>query len=143
MQMTYEPKKRFDAYSPDFREYCGLVTRQIQPPVKYGCPTNAAGLLGDLVAIDTSTMPPVSAFRFRDRNVSKEIHDKTFKYSMPAGIPFSMMKKEEGPERIRKYKKSEISPIMLNDNLSPNSTDLRILKKYLGTKKVESVNNTL
>jgi len=71
--MTHEPTIRSDSYKPKFEEKYGLVTRQIQPPIKHGCSTNPAGLLGNLVAIDTTPMPCVAKFRFRPRDSTKDI----------------------------------------------------------------------
>jgi len=71
--MTHQPTIRNDSYTPTFEEKCGLVTRQIQPPIKHGCPTNAAGLLGELFAIDTTPFPCVATFKFRPRDSSKDI----------------------------------------------------------------------
>jgi len=48
--------------------------------------------------------------------------------------PFSAMKKIEVPKMPIKYKKTEISPVMINDNLGPTNADIRILKKYINKK---------
>ena len=100
--MTFEPKKRYDNYSSPIQKSCYLVTKQIQPTVKYGCPTNATGLLGELIVIYTKPMPPVTTFIIRDRNVFKEIHDIAFKTSMLLGIAFADIKKAGPPKRINK-----------------------------------------
>jgi hypothetical protein len=88
-------------------------------------------------------MPCVGTFNFRARDSSKDIQDITFKTSCPVNQPFSAMKKIEVPKLPSKFKKSEISPIMINDNLGPTNTDIRILSKYLNRKKHFDINDNL
>ena len=79
-------------------------------------------------------MPCVGIFNFRPRDSSKDIQDITFKTNCPVNQPFSAMKKIEVPKMPIKYKKTEISPVMINDNLEPTNADIRILSKYLNKK---------
>jgi hypothetical protein len=53
------------------------------------------------------------------------------------------MKKIEVPKMPTKYQKTEISPVMINDNLGPTNADIRILSKYFNKKKHVDINENL
>ena len=57
--------------------------------------------------------------------------------------PFSAMKKVDVSKLPCKFKKTEISPVMINDSLSPTVSDIRILSKYLNRSKQVDINDNL
>ena len=108
--------------------------------MKHGSTTNALGLIGNIIKHDTTPTEPNSCLRSRDS--SKEIHD-FFKINSRGNQPFSQIKKIESPKLPSKFKKTEISPVMINTNLSPTTTDLHILSKYLNKTRHKDINDDL
>ena len=131
--MTHEPKKRFDQNKKASGTSLFPKT-PMQKPMKYGCPVNAVGSLGDSVKIDTTPMVSSALHSFRDCESTKYIHDSSFRTAMPGNILFDAMKKKKTKTLPKKYRRITISPFMMNDEYHPSSNDMRILEKYTQKK---------
>lgn len=79
-------------------------------------------------------MPCADTFKWRDRDSSHDIHDVFFKTSCPVNQPFSAMKKIKIP-KVEKYKKTQLSPLMFNENLPVENDDTSIIQKYYDKEK--------